>query len=82
MTRPPHSTTHFLIQLNNWYTTLNIVYNDPWYYKVVMVCLFNGGLLPLHCRFEGGIYLMGRVIFPSRPTRDLSFWACTALFIV
>ena len=40
--------------------------------------LFDDVILPSHCRFEGGICLMGRVIFLSRPTRTLKFLACTA----
>ena len=43
--------------------------------------LFDDVILPSHCRFEGGIYLMGRVIFLSRPTRTLKFLACTAFII-
>ena len=39
-------------------------------------------LSEVYCHYivdlRGGVYLMGRVIFHSRPTRGHSFWACTA----
>ena len=60
------------------------MYNDCLFGEVVLICLFIGGLLT-HCPFEGGVYLMGRVIFPSsRPTRGHSFWfwACMAFIIL